>query len=108
MTTRTLLEGLRERGATVMSDGADLEITAPPGVLKPRVLDLARRHKAELLQLLDLETRSREYSEPCHTVPPSRSDLIDEITGTAAPCVSCGAYCGELALCAFCCREALA
>ncbi len=100
MTVLTLLEGLRERGATVMSDGATLEITAPSGVLKPRVLDLARRHKAELLQLLDLENRSREYSDQ-----PPRRDL-HEITGKAAPCVSCGAYCGEMALCAFCCREA--
>ncbi len=97
MTVLTLLEGLRKRGAEVCADGADLEITAPPGVLKPRVLDLARRHKAELLQLLDLETRSREYSDPT-----LRRDLLHEITGKAAPCVACGAYCGTSALCAFC------
>ncbi len=100
MTVLTLLEGLRERGAEVCADGSDLEITAPPGVLKPRVLDLARRHKAELLQLLDLETRSREYSDP-----PIRSDLRNKITGKDTPCVSCKSYCGTAALCAFCCRQ---
>jgi hypothetical protein len=106
MTASALLDSLKAHGVTVASNGDRLKLAAPPGVLKPRVLDLARRHKAELLQLLDLENRSREYSEPCHTVPPPHSDLIDEITGNAAPCVSCGAHCGTAALCGFCCREA--
>ena len=99
MTVLTLLEGLRNRGAEVCADGADLEITAPPGVLKPRVLDLARRHKVELLQLLDLETRSRERDPPQRELAP---------TGNAVPCVDCGSYCGTAALCAFCCRGATA
>jgi hypothetical protein len=88
MTVLTLLEGLRNRGAEVCIDGADLEITAPPGVLKPRVLDLARRHKAEILQLLDLETRSRAPDPP--PIPPADGlqrrddvealDLLDQAT----------------------------
>ncbi len=64
MTAPQLLEDLKAHGVTVASNGDRLKLAAPPGVLKPRVLDLARRHKAELLELLDLETRSRAYSEP--------------------------------------------
>jgi hypothetical protein len=70
MTAPALLESLKAHGVTVASDGDRLKLAAPPGVLKPRVLDLARRHKAELLELLDLETRSREYSE-VPPIPPS-------------------------------------
>jgi hypothetical protein len=64
MTAAALLDGLKARGATVAANGKRLKLSAPPGVLKPRVLDLARRHKVEILQLLDLENRSREYSAP--------------------------------------------
>jgi hypothetical protein len=98
MTAPALLESLKAHGVTVASNGDRLKLAAPPGVLKPRVLDLARRHKTELLQLLDLENRSREYSDP-----PRRE--LHAMTGNAVPCVACGAYCGEAALCAFCCRE---
>ncbi len=100
MTAAELLQGLKARGATAAANGDRLKLSAPPGVLSPRVLDFAAKHKAELLQLLDLETKSRAPNPP-------RRELY-AITSKAAPCVSCGAYCGEAALCAFCCREALA
>ncbi len=80
MTAPALLESLKAHGVTVASNGDRLKLAAPPGVLKPRVLDLARRHKVELLQLLDLENRSRAYSET-PPVPPAdglirRGDFI--------------------------------
>ncbi len=49
--------------------------------------------KPDSESLLNLSNPVCEYSAPAPT-------------GKAAPCVSCGAYCGEAALCAFCCREA--
>jgi hypothetical protein len=63
MTAPALLESLKERGATVSADGDRLKLAAPPGVLKPRVLESLARHKAEILQLLEIERRSRA-SEP--------------------------------------------
>jgi hypothetical protein len=106
MNAHSLLSELTARGAVVSVSGDRLRLQAVDGVVWDDLRPTIQTLKPELLQLLDLETRSREYSEPCHTVPPLRSDLLHEITGTAAPCVSCGVFCGELALCAFCCREA--
>jgi hypothetical protein len=59
MTAPALLESLKERGATVSANGDRLKLLAPPGVLKPRVLESLARHKAEILQLLEIERRSR-------------------------------------------------
>jgi hypothetical protein len=52
MTAAALLEGLKSRGATVAANGDRLKLAAPPGVLKPRVLELVAQHKAGLLELL--------------------------------------------------------
>lgn len=52
MTAAALLDGLKARGATVAANGDRLKMSAPPGVLSPRVLDFAAQHKTELLELL--------------------------------------------------------
>jgi hypothetical protein len=78
MTALTLLTGLQKRGAVVTANGAKLKLLAPRGVLKPRVLDAIREHKAELLELLTPLRRpdfdaggayDAEYSDPAHRAP---------------------------------------
>jgi hypothetical protein len=64
MTAATLLESLKARGVTVASNGDRLKLAAPPGVLKPRVLDLARRHKDELLVLLQSDRLTADAVPP--------------------------------------------
>lgn len=105
MTATAFLSALRERGATVRADAGELEIKAAPEVLKPQVLDMARSLKPELLELLQAEVWTREYSKAAPAAVTTSLDKPEAITGKDVACVSCGYYCGEMALCAFCAKE---
>ncbi len=66
MNAAALLGALRRSDVRAWCEGERLELEAPPGVLRPRLLEVVRSYKAELLQLLELESASRatphEYS----------------------------------------------
>lgn len=66
MNAAALLGALRRNDVRAWCEGERLELEAPPGVLRPRLLEVVRCYKSELLELLALESASRaaphEYS----------------------------------------------
>ncbi len=54
MTAQRLLVELHRRDVRAWVDGGKLELEAPPGVLKPAVLDAVRLRKAELVELIQV------------------------------------------------------
>jgi TubC N-terminal docking domain len=62
MSTRVLLEELRERGVELAADGDKLRYR-PKAVVTYRLLDQLRAHKQGLLKLLELERRKLEEAD---------------------------------------------
>lgn len=97
MSPTDFLQALRLRGALVCVDGGELEIEAPPEVLKPQVLEMARTLKPQLLELLQAEVATREYSEPTATaqncaVEPAPDDGLQRVGPFIAPRLNDAAY----------------
>ena len=62
MSTRVLLEELRERGVELAADGDNLRYR-PKTVVTGRLLDQLRAHKRGLLKLLEWERRKLEEAD---------------------------------------------
>ena len=64
MNVHILIETLQARGLSIEAPDGNLHIT-PASLLTDDLRAAIRKCKAELLQVLDLENRTREYSAPC-------------------------------------------
>ena len=52
MNTLALISAFSDRGITVIVTGADLNLNAPKGTLTPKLVDLLRQDKADVLRWL--------------------------------------------------------
>lgn len=83
MTAPALLERLKAHGASVEADGDRLKLAAPPGVLRPPLLEELASHKAEILQLLELERRSK--NTPPLTTADRQTERIRRLSANVTP-----------------------
>ena len=59
MSVAAILEEAKRRGIVLEIDGLDIRYRAPKGRLTPELVEAMRRHKAELLQALQVPARVR-------------------------------------------------
>lgn len=66
-----LVQELKNKGITILSDGAELNISAPKGAMTPELLEYIKAYKADFIELLSKGIKSTE-SKPAYDLSPSQ------------------------------------